>query len=245
MPGHGARRIVAFVRDCSYVQCMTDVHALTDRQQAVLQFIKDRIDAWGYPPTVREIGEHLGIRSTNGVADHLKALKRKGYLTHENMKSRTLQPTQVRRRSQPANVMPAILPTSGPTVSIPLLGRVAAGEPILAEENAEGALVVDSVLVGNRSRLFALRVVGDSMIDDGIYDGDFIFVQKRNSAEPGSIVVVMIDNEATVKRFYPEGDRIRLQPANAAMKPIYVRSKDFRDTQIMGLVVGVYRQLGG
>src|SRR5690606_21199519 len=127
----------------------------------------------------------------------------------------------------------------------PLLGRVAAGEPILAEEQAEGRVVVDAMLVGNGEKVFALKGVGESMIEDGIHDGDFIFVSKRSHAERGDIVVVMIENEATVKRFYPEGDRIRLQPANSAMKPIYVDKKDFRDIQIMGLVVGVYRRLPG
>jgi len=217
--------------------------ALTERQKQVLDFIQQTIDSLGYPPTVREIGEHLGIRSTNGVADHLKALKRKGYLTQQDMKSRTLKPTRTRRRRSQGSAVPVLLPRSGTTISIPILGRVAAGEPILAEEDAEGTVVVDSVLVGDGKRLFALKVVGESMIDDGIYHGDYIFVQKRSHADPGSIVVVMIDQEATVKRFYPEKDRIRLQPANATMEPIYVRRRDFRDTQIIGVVVGVYRKV--
>lgn len=287
----------------------TELPQLTDRQAQVLHFIQTTIDTLGYPPTVREIGEHLGIRSTNGVADHLKALKRKGYLTQQDMKSRTLKPTTpagppgerdttlgqeqestrpiggapgapstnygqeyghgysgpptreaARPIAQPAsgrqvppsyagphhetsNVVPLILPQSGEAVRIPILGRVAAGEPILAEEDAEGAVVVDSMLVGNGRRLFALKVVGESMIDDGIHDGDYIFVQKRSHADAGAIVVVMIDNEATVKRFYPEGQRVRLQPANASMQPIYINRSDFRDTQIIGVVVGVYRRV--
>ena len=123
------------------------------------------------------------------------------------------------------------------------MGRGAAGEPILAEEHAEGTVVVDSVLVGDGRKVFALKVVGESMIDDGILDGDYIFVRKRSHADPGDIVVVIIENEATVKRYYPEGDRIRLQPANAAMQPIYVHKRDFREVQILGVVVGVYRKL--
>ena len=217
---------------------------LTTRQQQVLDFIEDRINAWGYPPTIREIGEHLGIKSTNGVADHLKALKRKGYLTQRDLKSRTLTPTQPASVSaQSASVVPLLLPTTGTGVAIPLLGRVAAGEPILAEENAEGAVVVDSVLVGDGRRLFALKVVGESMIEDGIHDGDYIFVRKRSHADPGDIVVVIIDNEATVKRFFPEGNRVRLQPANSAMEPIYVRRSEFKEIQIIGIVVGVYRKI--
>ncbi len=232
---------------------MTDRPELTDRQREVYEFIQDRIRAWGYPPTIREIGEHLGIRSTNGVADHLKALKRKGYLQQQDMKSRTLmlvneEPTNNKRsESVGSNVVRALFPSSGSgrSLEIPILGRVAAGEPILAEEHAEGSVVVDSMLVGDGKKLFALKVVGESMIDDGIYDGDYIFVRKRAHAEPGEIVVVIIENEATVKRFYPEGDRIRLQPANASMKPIYVDKKDFKQVQIIGLVVGVYRRLPG
>lgn len=223
---------------------MTELPQLTDRQDEVLTFIQQTIDSLGYPPTVREIGEHLGIRSTNGVADHLKALKRKGYLTQQDMKSRTLKPTKKRsRRSRASSTIPVMVPKTNAGVAIPILGRVAAGEPILAEEHAEGTVVIDSMLVGDGRKLFALKVVGDSMIDDGIFDGDYIFVQKRSHAESGSIVVVIIEDEATVKRYYPEGDRIRLQPANSAMKAIYVHAKDFRSTQIIGIVVGVYRKV--
>ena len=224
---------------------MSEQPTLTARQTEVLDFIQRTIDDLGYPPTVREIGEHLGIRSTNGVADHLKALKRKGYLTQRDMKSRTLTPTRPKGKSRRrgGGTMPVMIPKTSEGVAIPILGRVAAGEPILAEENAEGTVVIDSVLVGDGRKLFALKVVGESMIDDGIYDGDYIFVQKRCEAEPGSIVVVMIENEATVKRYYPEGDRIRLQPANDAMEPIYVHRSDFRETQIIGVVVGVYRKM--
>ncbi len=212
---------------------------LTDRQKQVLDFINERIQEWGYPPTIREIGEKFGIKSTNGVADHLKALKNKGFLTHEHMKSRTLRPVTAKSD----NVVRALIPQNSDTVAIPLLGRVAAGEPILAEEHAEGTVVVDSFLVGDNKKLFALKVVGDSMVDDGILDGDYIFVKKRAHAEPGEIVVVLIDNEATVKRYYPEGERIRLQPANATMQPIYVYKRDFKDIQIIGVVVGVYRRV--
>ncbi len=225
---------------------MDSLPELTARQRQVFEFIESKIQEWGYPPTIREIGEHLGIKSTNGVADHLKALKRKGYLQQRGHKSRTLIPTEpAMSQSQANNVVPMMPPNSGSTISIPLLGRVAAGEPILAEEHAEGSVVVDSLLVGGNKKVFALKVVGQSMIEDGIFDGDYIFVQKRSHAQPGEIVVVVIDNEATVKRYYPEGDRIRLQPANAAMEPIYVNKTDFREVQIMGLVVGVYRNMNG
>ena len=226
---------------------MSDLPELTPRQREVFQFIEDKIEEWGYPPTIREIGEHLGIRSTNGVADHLKALKRKGYLTQRGQKSRTLTPTRPESGSNdqaPAgNTVRALIPAAGDTVSIPILGRCAAGEPILAEEHAEGSLTVDSFLVGGGKKVFALKIVGDSMIEDGIFDGDYIFVQKRQTARSGEIIVVIIDNEATCKRYFPEEDQIRLQPANKAMDPIYVHRKDFRDVQIIGAVTGVYRKL--
>ena len=217
---------------------MAESPELTDRQREIYEYIQDRIRAWGYPPTIREIGEHLGIRSTNGVADHLKALKRKGYLNHEERKSRALTPVKPGKTT----VVRAI-GSQGRGIAVPILGRVAAGEPILAEEHAEGAVVVDSVLLGDGRKVFALKVVGDSMIDDGIHDGDYIFVRKRESAERGDIVVVIIEGEATVKRYFPEGDRIRLQPANARLQPIYVHKKDFKAVQIIGIVVGVYRKM--
>jgi repressor LexA len=213
---------------------------LTDRQREVYEFIEDRIRAWGYPPTIREIGEHLGIRSTNGVADHLKALKRKGYLNHGEGKSRTLTPV---RSSGGTTTVVRALGSRGEGIAVPILGRVAAGEPILAVEQAMGSVVVDSVLLGDGRKVFALKVVGDSMIDDGIHDGDYIFVRKREIAERGDVVVVIIEGEATVKRYYPEGDRIRLQPANSRMQPIYVHKKQFKSVQIIGVVVGVYRKM--
>jgi repressor LexA len=126
-------------------------------------------------------------------------------------------------------------------VSVPLLGRIAAGAPILAVEHVEDTVKVDRFFLGNNSEVFALRVQGESMIDDGIHDGDFIFVKKQPRARPGEIVVAWIEDEATVKRYYPEGDRIRFQPANDNFEPIYVRADEFRETRIIGIVVGIYR----
>ena len=224
---------------------MSDLPQLTQRQQEVFNFIEEKIEEWGYPPTIREIGEHLGIRSTNGVADHLKALKRKGYLTQRGQKSRTLIPTRPTNdlSAESSGAVRVLVPKSNSTLTIPILGRCAAGEPILAEEHAEGSLSVDSFLVGENKKVFALKIVGESMIEDGIFDGDYIFVQKRQVAQSGDIVVVVIDNEATCKRYFPEKNRIRLQPANKTMPPIYVRQEDFRDVQIMGTVTGVYRKM--
>jgi repressor LexA len=226
---------------------------LTDRQLEVLRFIARQIEDLGYPPTIREIGEGLDIRSTNGVNDHLKALERKGYLTRDPVKSRALIPTARAREavgeeaSRPSNVVPI---TRGPArpgarlVEIPIVGRVAAGQPILAEERIEDTVQVDAFLLGTTKKVYGLRVQGDSMIGDGILPGDFIFVKKQLHADDGEIVVAMIDDEATVKRVYFEGDRVRFQPSNPRMAPIYVRDADFRSTMILGVVVGVYRKLG-
>jgi len=220
---------------------------LTDRQEKILAFIKKSIQEQGYPPTIREIGEHFGIRSTNGVNDHLKALERKGYLLRGELKSRALSvidggrsPARLLRMSR--RELSAV--GEGEVVQVPVVGKVAAGEPILAQENITDHVRIDSMLLGDGGRkVFALRVSGDSMIGDGILDGDYIFVRKQLQAGPGEIVVAMIEDEATVKRFYPEGDRVRFQPSNPRLKPIYVSRDDFRETQIIGVVVGIYRKM--
>jgi repressor LexA len=226
--------------------------ALTERQLEVLRFIARQIDEAGYPPTIREIGEALDIRSTNGVNDHLKALERKGFLTRDPVKSRALIPTSAARGvlgggDEPAsNVVPIGRARQGlgtRMVEIPIVGRVAAGQPILAQERIEDTVQVDSFLLGTNKKVYGLRVQGDSMIGDGILPGDYVFVKKQLHAEDGEIVVAMIDDEATVKRMYREGDRVRFQPSNPRMAPIYVREADFRSTMILGVVVGVYRKL--
>jgi repressor LexA len=213
---------------------------LTDRQREILDFITQSIRERGYPPTLREIGIHFGIKSTNGVNDHLRALEKKGYLQREDLKSRALRPMGMRG--------PVRAPTRDEDmVDIPLVGRVAAGVPLLAVENVEDTVRVDRFFIGQTREVFALRVKGDSMIEDGIFDGDYIFVRKQLQASRGDIVVAIINgpagDEATVKRYYPEGDTIRFQPANAAMQPIIVRKKDFKSVNLVGIVVGVYRKM--
>ncbi len=218
--------------------------SLTQRQRQVLDFISASITERGFPPTLREIGEHFGIRSTNGVNDHLKALEKKGYLKREDLKSRAMRPVDmpdvVSIESQRAKKIRA---ANDDFMDIPILGRVAAGQPILAVENVEDKVRVDRMLIGNHREVFGLRIVGDSMIEDGIFDGDYVFVKKSPTAHKGDIVVAMIEEEATVKRYFPEGDRIRFQPANSAMKPIMVQRSDFRSVDLIGIVVGVYRKL--
>ncbi len=225
--------------------------ALTQRQREILDFISASIVERGFPPTLREIGEHFNIRSTNGVNDHLKALEKKGHLRREDLKSRAMRPVlpdgngelipMQRHAMGTGNVQLVI--DSDDMAEIPILGKVAAGQPILAVESATDTVKVDRVLVGNHREVFGLRIVGESMIEDGIFDGDYVFVKKTPSAHTGDIVVAMIEGEATVKRYYPEGDRIRFQPANQNMAPIIVRKADFKSVDIIGIVVGVYRQL--
>jgi repressor LexA len=226
------------------------MHALTDRQLEVLRFIARQIEECGYPPTIREIGEALDIRSTNGVNDHLKALERKGYLTRDPVKSRALIPTSAAREVLGGESRGNVIPfrpgaAKGGThlVEVPIVGRVAAGQPILAQERVEDTVQVDAFLLGTNKKVYGLRVQGDSMIGDGILPGDYVFVKKQLHAQDGEIVVAMIDDEATVKRVYFEGDRVRFQPSNPRMAPIYVREADFKSTMILGVVVGVYRKL--
>ncbi len=228
---------------------------LTDRQKKVLAFIETHIKQHGFPPTIREIGLHLGIKSTNGVNDHLNSLQKKGFLTREEGKSRTLQLVKDNDAVDDDSVyaanddvdarVPGLDSVDDDMVEIPLLGRVAAGAPILAEENREDTVKVSAFFLGGaaKQKVFALTVVGDSMIEDGIFDGDYLFVKKQPVARTGEIVVAMIEGEATVKRYFPEGDRIRFQPANSRLEPIFVKKSEFRQTDILGIVVGVYRKV--
>jgi repressor LexA len=215
------------------------MQGLTGRQEQTLDFIRKSIEERGYPPTLREIGEYMGIRSTNGVNDPLRALERKGYLRREDMKSRALKliPGMGAESSSAAKA------NDDDMVEIQVLGRVAAGLPLLAEENVIDTVRVDRMLVKGGREVFGLRVTGDSMIEAGIMSGDYIFVKKQSTAERGDIVVALIGDEATVKYFHPERDYVRFQPANAQMAPILVRASDFKSTMLLGKVVGVYRRL--
>jgi repressor LexA len=185
--------------------------ALTQRQRDILDFISASIVERGFPPTLREIGEHFNIRSTNGVNDHLKALEKKGHLRREDLKSRAMRPVlpdgtgevvPLRRAPMGTGVIDIV--SGDDMAEVPILGRVAAGQPILAVEQATDTVRIDRVLIGGHREVFGLRIVGESMIDDGIFDGDYVFVKKTPSAHSGDIVVAMIEGEATVKRYYPE-----------------------------------------
>lgn len=206
---------------------------LSSRQQQILDFIIAHVDQSGVVPSYREIGHALGIDSTNAVSDHIKALIRKGYVERvgEPGRSRSLRLTE--RATGMAS--------DSSVQMVPLLGRVAAGVPLLAEENYQGSVRVDSSMLPPGGKVFALVVTGDSMIEDGIFDGDTLFVRQKEEARNGEIAVVMVDGDATVKRFFKEGDRVRLQPSNAAMDPIYVDRRS--DVKVIGVAVGVFRKI--
>jgi repressor LexA len=216
------------------------MQGLTRRQEQTLEFIRRSIEQRGYPPTLREIGQYMGIRSTNGVNDHLRALERKGYLRREDMKSRALR--LVDEAEEPA---PSERPagTDEELVQIQVLGRVAAGLPLLAQQDVIDTIRIDRMMVRGGRDVFGLRVQGDSMIEAGIFSGDYVFVRKQPTAERGTIVVALIGDEATVKYYYPERDYIRFQPANAQMAPILVRAMDFKPTMLLGKVIGVFRRM--
>jgi repressor LexA len=226
------------------------MQGLTQRQQMVLDFIRQSIADRGYPPTLREIGARMGIRSTNGVNDHLRALERKGYLTREDMKSRALRPTAPLGASSNGHAGHADMGPANDAggddedmLDVHILGRVAAGLPLLAEEHVVDTVRVDRGLLKGGREIFGLRVHGDSMIDAGILSGDYIFVRKALTATRGDIVVALIGDEATVKYYYPEKDYIRFQPANKTMAPILVRASDFKPTMLLGVVIGVFRRI--
>lgn len=196
---------------------------LTRRQQQVLACIDDHIERNGYPPTLREIADHLGISGTLGVMKHLQALEKKGYIEKEPGSSRGIR----------------LAGRTGSGFALPLVGRVAAGTLQPALEEIEEYVSVDR----SRARRddFLLRVRGDSMIEAGILDGDLVQVRPQQTAQDGEIVVALVGDEATLKRFHHEGDRIRLQPENGKMEPIIVEPHD-GDVAIVGRVVGLFRQ---
>jgi repressor LexA len=196
----------------------------TERQRRILEVIRNFTADHGYPPSVREIGERVGLSSSSTIHAHLKALERRGLITRDPTKPRALRSGSVAPVKE--------------TVVLPILGRVAAGVPITAQEDIEGEFLLGAGFVPRASDGFMLRVQGDSMVDAAILDGDLILVRPQRSAENGEIVVAMLDGEATVKRFYREAGRVRLQPENHTMAPIYAS-----DVEIVGRVEAVVRRL--
>jgi len=200
-------------------------HALSERQRQILSFIIEKQQE-GWTPSVREIGETTGLKSSAAVQKQLDSLERLGYLRRLPGKARLIQVTKP-------------LSKTGDHLLIPIVGAIAAGGPILAEENIDGYLTaVDEAVIAKGGSFFALRIKGESMIEAGILSGDYVIVRQQPTVENGEIAAALIDNEATVKRFYKEDDHVRLQPANAQMKPILVQQ-----VQILGKVVSVIRQI--
>jgi repressor LexA len=200
---------------------MPDMSTLTHRQREIYDFIKEKIETRGYGPTVREIGTAFDIRSPNGVMCHLKALEKKGLILREEFSARAIQLVDYKHS----------------TAELPLLGNVAAGQPFEPAEQQERLDFND--LFGGKDH-FALQVRGQSMIEDHIDDGDFVVIRKQDTAQSGERVVAMIDNEVTLKRFHMEKGRIRLDPANSTMKPIYVDPS--ANACILGVLIGVLRK---
>lgn len=197
---------------------------LTSRESAIVDFIRNNIKSKGYPPSVREIGSAVGLKSSSTVHSYLKRLEDKGYLRRDPTKPRALEMMgEDRALLEQVSV-------------VPVLGRVAAGQPILAAENRDFSLPLPSAYFGD-GKLFMLTVRGDSMIEAGIHSGDMVIVRQQPDANNGDIVVALLEDESTVKRFFRESNHIRLQPENSAMEPIITR-----DVSILGKVVGLLRR---
>ncbi|MFH2035181.1 MAG: transcriptional repressor LexA [Candidatus Zixiibacteriota bacterium] len=199
---------------------------LTGRQKEILKYIETMITEFGKSPTIREIGEKFNISSTNGVRSHLEALIKKGYIRKQELISRGIE---------------LVRDFASSIGRVPIVGSVPAGIPIDAIENIEGEIAVDTSFLPS-GETFTLNVTGDSMINAGIFDGDLVVVKKQNSAERGDIVVAIIGDDATVKRYYPEKGHIRLQPENDSFEPIIV-NKESPEFQIAGKVVALMRKL--
>ncbi len=204
---------------------------ISNRQQQILRYIQQHMDAHGYPPTVREIGSAVSLSSSSTVHAHLKTLQEQGHIERDAVLTRAIKLT-----GSGENAGGESRPLSKPVIQMPIIGTVAAGKPRLAVEDVEDVFPLPSDFISGDG--FMLRVIGDSMIEDGIHEGDLVVVRRQQTADNGETVVAMIDNEATVKRFYKEKSRIRLQPANKRMKPMY-----FDTVDIAGKVVGLVRHL--
>lgn len=213
-----------------------DPMELNKREKAILKFIQKQVETKGYPPSVREIGKAVGLSSTATVHGYLAKLTEKGYIKKENQKGRTLR---LLKGTDNKEKMPEDKKfySGREMVEVPVIGKITAGEPILAVENVTDTFPIPIDFVGN-SESFMLTVRGESMIEAGILNGDYILVKKQNTANNGEIVVALIGDEATVKTFYKEKDHIRLQPENSTMDPIIVPN-----CEILGKVAGVFRKM--
>lgn len=200
---------------------------LSHRQRQILQYIIQHSEAHGYPPTVREIGQAVGLSSSSTVHAHLRTLEQAGLIRRDAVLTRAI-------RVVAGNIEQLKLKQ---VINLPVLGRVAAGSPMLASQDIEDSFPVPKEFLEGGDG-FMLRVKGDSMVEDGIMNGDYVIVRRQDTAEDGETIVALVDDEATVKRFYRENGRIRLQPANSSMKPLW-----FDNIRIVGKVVGVLRKM--
>ena len=217
---------------------------LTERQREIFTYIQRRIKE-GYPPTIREIGSKFGF-SEKAAHDHLNALEKKKYIGREEGKPRAISilkeadpKLQTSKWLEGQNANPNLVETPRDIIEIPIFGRVAAGTPLLASQNIEGTLPIPTRMVNNHE-CFALRIIGSSMIGAGILEGDFVIVRRQANADPGDIVVALVEDEATVKRFYIDGERVRLQPENPAIEPAIF---NVNDVMILGKVIGLHREI--
>ena len=214
-----------------------DSEALNKREKAILKFIEKEVISNGYPPSVREIGKAVGLKSTATVHGYLSKLEEKGYIKKEQQKGRTLKLLKGGMQNQSKISENKELYNGKEMVDVPVIGKITAGSPILAFENVTDTFPIPLDFVGN-SESFMLVVRGESMIEAGILSGDFILVRRQNTVENGEIAVALIEDEATVKTFYKEKDHIRLQPENSTMDPIIVPT-----CEILGKVGGVFRKM--
>ena len=214
-----------------------DPDALNKREKAILKYIEKQVNANGYPPSVREIGKAVDLKSTATVHGYLEALEKKGYIKKESQKGRTLKLLKGGALEGEQVSFNKEAYSSKEMVDVPVIGKITAGEPILAVENVTDTFPIPLDFVGT-GESFMLTVRGESMIEAGILSGDYILVKKQNTANNGEIVVALIGDEATVKTFYKEKDHIRLQPENSTMDPIIVP-----DCKILGKVAGVFRKM--
>jgi repressor LexA len=194
------------------------MHALTKRQQMVLEYISQSITDKGYPPTLREIGAHMDIRSTNGVNDHLRALERKGYLKHESMKSRALKPVWFDKKDHPE------------LIDVPLVAS-----------NIEETIKLDSFLVGDHQELFAVKAPDNSMIEAGIREGDFVFAERKNTARADDIVVVAVTEGMFIRKYRTDDHNVTFVPANPEFDRLVIPQEEFSPSQLLGVVKGLYR----
>ena len=214
-----------------------DPNSLNKREKAILKFIEKQINLNGYPPSVREIGKAVDLKSTATVHGYIASLEEKGYIKKESQKGRTLKLLKGGAIEGQESTFDKEVYSSKEMVEVPVIGKITAGEPILAVENVTDTFPIPLDFVGT-GESFMLTVRGESMIEAGILDGDYILVRKQNTANNGEIVVALIGDEATVKTFYKEKDHIRLQPENCTLDPIIVPT-----CQILGKVSGVFRKI--